>query len=124
MVEEPRLSLQGIGTRWQHYSELRELFATGLEILNHLHVKSASDQKKRIQLEGAVELLDARINLLSDFHFQTTYGSKLRQVIDGDVDNIYRKSKREREDAAKEKKPEPPVTPDEDSEGPETYSNK
>jgi 4-hydroxy-3-methylbut-2-en-1-yl diphosphate synthase IspG/GcpE len=123
MIEEPRPSLLDTGTRWQHYSELRDLFATGIEILKHVHVKSAADQKKRAQLEGAVELLDARIDLLADFHFQTTYGSKLRKVIDNDVDDIYENMKLDREeaeDAAKNKaKPQ-----DDNSEGPEAYTTK
>jgi 4-hydroxy-3-methylbut-2-en-1-yl diphosphate synthase IspG/GcpE len=106
-MSDTRLGLLELGTRWEHYAEIRELFACGVEILKNLSVKSITDRDKLKKLEGAVELLDGRINLLADFHFQTTYGSKLRQVIDGDVDNIYRKNKR---DDAKNKV-------DDDSEG-------
>jgi hypothetical protein len=94
-MEEPKMSLLEMGTRWSHYSELRELFACGIEILKNLSVKSPTDRDKLRKLEGAVELLDGRINLLADYHFNTTYGSKLRGVIDGEVDNIFRKNKRE-----------------------------
>jgi len=124
MIEDiPKLCLMDTGTRWAHYAELRELFACGIEILSHLTIVSGADQTKLRDLEGAVRLIDTRMNLLSDYVFQTTYGSKLRQVIDGDVDSMYRKMKREREDAAKESKPES-KPPDADREGPETYSNK
>ena len=106
MIDEPkRLDLKELGTRWEHYSELRELFAIGIEILKHLTVRSPSDRDKQRKLESAVEMIDGRINLLADYTFQTTYGSKLRAVVDGDVDNIYRKLKRENEDAAKANKP-------------------
>jgi hypothetical protein len=114
-----------VGTRWEHYSELRELFSIGIEILKNVRIKSSTDQLKRAQLEGAVELIDARINLLSDFHFKTTYGSPLRGVVDGEVDNLFRAMKRGREDAAKETKPiTPPDPSNEDGDGPETYTTK
>ena len=118
-MSDPRLSLLDTGTRWEHYSELRELFACGIEIIKNLHYKSTVDNAKLAKLESAVELLDARINLLADYTFQTTFGSKLRATVDRDVDRIYKTLKKEAEDAAKENKP-----PDEDNEGPETYSNK
>ena len=96
-MEEPKMSLLEMGTRWSHYSELRELFACGVEILKNITIKSPTDRDKLKKLEGAVELLDGRINLLADFHFNTTYDSKLRGVVDGEIDNIYRKNKRENE---------------------------
>ena len=102
MADPQRLDLLEVGTRWAHYSELRELFSVGIEILKHLTVKYSSDQERQKKLENAVELIDGRISLLSDYTSNTTYGSKLRQVVDGDVDSLYRKMKRERgnEDAA------------------------
>lgn len=117
---DERLGLQETGTRWEHYSELRELFACGIEILKNLSVKSPTDREKQKKLEGAVELLDGRINLLADYHFHTTYGSKLRAIVDFDVDAMYRRMKKEQADAAQaSKKPE-----DNDSEGPETNPSK
>lgn len=124
MIDDiPKLCLTDTGTRWAHYAELRELFACGIEILSHLTIVSGADLTKLRDLEGAVRLIDTRMNLLSDYMFQTTYGSKLRQVIDGDVDSMYRKMKREREDAAKESKPES-KPPDADREGPADYTTK
>ena len=121
-MSEPRLSLMDKGTRWDHYSELRELFSIGIEILKNVRIKSSTDQLKRAQLQGVVELIDGRINLLSDFHFKTTFGSLLRGTVDGDVDSLYRAMKRGREDATKEIEKAKPT--DEDGDGPETYSTK
>src|ERR1039458_2833506 len=67
----PKLNLLETGTRWAHYAELRDLFTTGIEIINNMTTKSSGDQLKRVKLEGAVEMLDARINLLSDFLYNT-----------------------------------------------------
>lgn len=91
-----KLDLMAMGTRYEHYSELRDLFAVGIEIITNMHVKTSGDAIKKTKLEGAVELLEARLNLLSDYIYGSTYGSKLRGVIDGDVDNLYRKMKLER----------------------------
>src|ERR1039458_8534947 len=93
----PKLNLLETGTRWAHYAELRDLFTTGIEIINNMTTKSSGDQLKRVKLEGAVEMLDARINLLSDFLYNTTYGSKLRGIIDCDVTNLYRTMTLEKE---------------------------
>jgi hypothetical protein len=72
-----------------------------------------------VKLEAAVELLNARLNLLSDFLYNTTSGSKLRSVIENDVDTIYRKLKMERLNAEKAKKSE-----DDDGESPADYTTK
>lgn len=114
-----KLDLMETGTRWAHYSELRELFAYGVEIIKNMHVKSSGDQEKQKKLEGAIELLDARINLLSDFSFNTTYGSKLRAVIETEIDPMYRRMRVENQinDAKSSKKPE-------DHDDPTTYSTK
>src|ERR1017187_7450277 len=73
-----RLDLMETGTRWQHYAELRELFACGIEIINRMSLKSCGDAVKLKKLEGAVELLDARLNLLSDFVFLSTRSEERR----------------------------------------------
>jgi len=98
-MEPNKLDLLETGTRWEHYAELRELFAIGIEILKHLTIRNSHDSDKQKKLENAVEMIDGRINLLADYMAQTTYGSKLRGVVDGDVDNLFRKLKKENEDA-------------------------
>jgi hypothetical protein len=73
-------------------------------------------------LECAVELIDAQLNRLSDFLYHTTFGSKLRGVVDVDVENIYRKMQLERKiDEAKTK---PPTKSDDDGESPADYTTK
>jgi hypothetical protein len=87
------------GTRWDHYNELRDLFASGVEILTNLAVKSRSDKEKMTKLQSAVEMIDGRLNYITDFTQKTGWGSQIRSVVDGDVDNLYRKMKQEREKA-------------------------
>jgi len=65
--EHSKPDLLEMGTRWQHYVELRDLFADGIEIIKRMTIKSSADAVKRVKLEAAVELLNARLNLLSDF---------------------------------------------------------
>jgi hypothetical protein len=117
--EHSKPDLLEMGTRWQHYVELRDLFADGIEIIKRMTIKSSADAVKRVKLEAAVELLNARLNLLSDFLYNTTSGSKLRSVIENDVDTIYRKLKMERLNAEKAKKSE-----DDDGESPADYTTK
>lgn len=124
-MEDPqRLDLQETGTRWDHYSELRELFACGIEILKNLNVKSTADAVKREKLEHAVEMLDGRIALLSDYARKTGWNSPdryaLREVIDSDVSRMFAEMKIAREEANESKA----IKADDDSEGPETYTTK
>ena len=100
-MEDPILkpNLFEKGTRWDHYNELRDVFASGVEILNQLKVKSLGDRKKQLQLQNAVEMIEGRINYITDYTRETSWGSPVRSAIDGDVDNIYRKMKLEREKA-------------------------
>ena len=55
-MEDPSLkpNLFEKGTRWDHYNELRDVFASGVEILNQLKVKSLGDRKKQLQLQLAL----------------------------------------------------------------------
>jgi hypothetical protein len=116
--EHSKPDLLEMGTRWQHYVELRDLFADGIEIIKRMTIKSSADAVKRVKLEAAVELLNARLNLLSDFIYNTTSGSKLRSVIENDVDTIYRRLKMERLNAEKAK------PTNDDDESPSSYTTK
>ena len=121
-MEDPSLkpNLFEKGTRWDHYNELRDVFASGVEILNQLKVKSLGDRKKQLQLQNAVEMIEGRINYITDYTRNTSWGSPVRSAVDGDVDNIYRKMKLEREkaNATSDKKDST------DSEGPDSYTTK
>ena len=88
-----KLNLLGSGTRYQHYSELRDVFAVGIEILKNLTVKSSKDNDRRVKLEYAVEMIDSRLDFLSDRERKTAWGSHIRAAIDEDVDDLYREMK-------------------------------
>jgi hypothetical protein len=111
------------GTRWDHYNELRDLFASGVEILSTLKVKTSSDQDKMVKLRHAAEMIEGRLNYITDFTQKTGWSSPIRLVVDGEVDNLYRKMKHEREkaNATSDKKQD---RTDDDGESPASYTTK
>jgi hypothetical protein len=64
-----RPDLMEIGTRYNHYMELRELFAEGAEILSRLspQLKYDGDYTKQKLLEETVKLIDGRMELLGNY---------------------------------------------------------
>lgn len=106
------------GTRWEHYIELRDIFAIGVEVLKNLRVKSSNDQEKQKKLQHAVEMIEGRLNYITDFSSCTAYGSALRRVIDNDVDDLYFQMRQERANE------QPKNATDDDSESPANYSTK
>jgi hypothetical protein len=121
MIDDvPKLDLMEMGTRWQHYAELRELFACGIEVIKTMSFKSSGDDVMRVKLEGAVELIDIRINRLSDFSFLTTgNNSTLKRAVNDDVNDLYqhlRLNRLEQENAKD--------APKDDRDDPTTYSTK
>ena len=87
-MEYSKPDLLAKGTRYDHYMELKEVFMTGLNIINSMnpaHV-SASEREKKTQLQHAVELITKRLDYLSDFVDETEWGSDLaREVRDIDI---------------------------------------
>lgn len=78
-----RLDLMESGTRYDHYMELRDAFATGVEVLKHtltIH-PSVSDLLRLKKLEGAVEVINSRVNYLSEFERKTASFSDLVKEI-------------------------------------------
>jgi len=61
--------LTEVGTRYDHYQELKELWMGGVEVLTRMHenYKTASDEVMRKQLEGAISLIDKQLDILSGF---------------------------------------------------------
>jgi hypothetical protein len=106
------------GTRWEHYTELRDLFASGVEILKTLKVKSRADQEKQSKLQHAVEMIEGRLNYITDYTQKTSWGSNLRMTVDGDVDDMFRKMKRENTDG------KPQDQTNDDGESPASYTTK
>lgn len=64
-----RLDLTQVGTRYDHYMELKEVFMLGIEVIDGMrpHLVSEADRRTKVKLEAAVELIDRRLKYLSDF---------------------------------------------------------
>jgi hypothetical protein len=77
------INLDDIGRRFDHYMELREIFAEGVEILkNSLAVGHNLTSVVRMEsLQCAVEEIDGRLNTLSGFIRFTDRWSKLAKEI-------------------------------------------
>jgi len=69
---ETKLShkLTDIGTRYQHYSELLDLWETGVDIMTHLKADLLGDEDKiRIgELQIAVRMLTKQFDVMSDYN--------------------------------------------------------
>ena len=83
---QKQFPLEGVGTRYEHYGELRELFALGIQIIEGMDAKykTKSDLEKLTKLRGAIELIDHRVNLLSGFdqanNFSSNFAMGLRVI--------------------------------------------
>lgn len=65
-----RLPLDGVGTRWDHYTELRDLFADGLIACENdmkYNRQSTMLNTRKAELTAAVKLIEARLALLAGF---------------------------------------------------------
>jgi hypothetical protein len=76
---EKRFPLDGVGTRWEHYTELRDLFADGVEVMRNAQqsFKTPKDARMQFELEAAVSLINKRLEILSGFERKTVYSAKL-----------------------------------------------
>ena len=78
-----RLDLLEKGTRYEHYVELKEVFMLGLDILERMNPSFMSDADKvmRVKLQNTVEVINKRLDYLSDFTEKTHYyGDLAREV--------------------------------------------
>ena len=80
--EYNNLDLMEKGTRYDHYVELREAFATGVEIIKNLSSQDVAMDAKRKLLEGAIEAINGRLNALSKYYSEMVYNSKLRREVE------------------------------------------
>lgn len=82
---EKRYPLDETGSRFQHYSELREVFADGIEIMTNMRAehRSAADVIKLAELKAAEKLIARRLELLSGYEHKTTYNATLPSTIRG-----------------------------------------
>lgn len=68
-----RLDLMQTGTRYDHYTELKEIFALGVEVINNMRpgIASEGDKRMKVKLEAAVELIEKRLLYLADYENQS-----------------------------------------------------
>jgi len=78
-----RPSLKEVGTRYDHYMELKEIFLLGIDVIDRMSSMHRSDADKRtkVKLENAVEVINKRLNYLSNFVEETDGYSKLARDI-------------------------------------------
>lgn len=64
-----KIDLRQVGTRYDHYMELKEVFMLGVEVINGMSPQYVSDGDRRTKakLEIAIECIDRRLKFLSDF---------------------------------------------------------
>jgi hypothetical protein len=78
------LDLNEVGTRFDHYNELREVFMLGVEMIKGLHPNyyTDSDKEKQQKLQNAADAVQGRIDHLAKFPSGSGYGSWLQMTID------------------------------------------
>jgi hypothetical protein len=64
-----KIDLRQVGTRYDHYMELKEVFMLGIEVIDGMSPQYVSDGDRRTKakLEIAVECIDRRLKHLADF---------------------------------------------------------
>lgn len=65
---ETQYGLKDVGTRFEHYRELLELWEIGLAIMEEKAFKSDEDTGKIVQLRESTELLRAQLDIMSGFN--------------------------------------------------------
>jgi hypothetical protein len=76
---EKRFPLEEMGTRWQHYTELRDLFSDGVEVMKNSQrsFKTPKDVRMQGEMEAAVALINKRLEILAGFERKTVYSAEL-----------------------------------------------
>ena len=79
MSEMGKRDLMAIGTRYDHYMELKEIFMVGVETVKNMRTshRTQMDDVIKHKLDAAVEMIDKQICYLSDFSVQDQSGSQL-----------------------------------------------
>ena len=78
-----KLDLLGLGTRYDHYMELKEAFEVGIEMLtNALKLEDNLTSRENLKrLQNAATSIEARINFLADWSRKTTRYSSFGQEL-------------------------------------------
>jgi hypothetical protein len=89
MAEERKgKSLQDVGTRYRHLTDLRDLWAEGIDALSSIKpaYKTESDTNLLKSLTTAVAMLDKQIEVLSDYN--TGAGFYMGRDIDKAISDV------------------------------------
>ena len=90
--EKPKiLTLDEVGTRYNHYQELRELFAEGVEVVKQAMVYQPTNElnKRRAEsLQHAVNEIDHRLEVLAGYGDQASRWSKFGRELDSIKPNV------------------------------------
>lgn len=78
------LDLSEVGTRLEHYNELREVFMLAVEMIKGFHPshRTPADDDQQNKYQNAVDAIQGRIDLLAKFPSGSGYGSSLQMTID------------------------------------------
>ena len=90
--EKPKiLSLDDAGTRYEHYRELRDLFADGVEVVKTAMTYQPDNavSKRRLEsLQHAVNEIDHRIEVLSGYGEHANRWSRIGRELDSIKPNV------------------------------------
>ena len=90
--EKPKiLTLDDVGTRYNHYMELRELFSEGIEALKQTMTYQPNNEvgKRRVEsLQHAVNEIDHRIEVLAGYADHAHRWSKFGRELDSIKPNV------------------------------------
>jgi hypothetical protein len=80
-----KLDLLEEGTRYDHYMELKEAFATGIVILENQsqyeEIENKTTKANVVKLKNAVDLIESRLSYLSDFNRLATNHGEFAKTI-------------------------------------------
>ena len=85
------LSLDDAGTRYEHYRELRDLFADGVEVVKTAMTyqpDNAMNKRRLESLQHAINEIDHRIEVLSGYDEHANRWSKFGRELDSIKPNV------------------------------------
>ena len=84
------LDLNELGTRLDHYDELREIFLDGVEIMKNMNPAYVADgdAERQKSLQSAADEITKRINVLSGFIQESNWNGDFRNDIEAVHRNV------------------------------------
>lgn len=82
-MDSGRLDLQAVGTRFDHYMELKEIFMLGVDVIDRMRPAYTNDNDRalKVKLQIAVEMINKRLDNLSEFSEKTSDYSELAKEV-------------------------------------------